>query len=109
MSRVTPEARVKNKLRSLLTDSDRWGYIYHYWPVPGGYGATTLDVIGCYRGLFFAVEVKKPGGRPTLRQQGVIEDIGLAGGRAFVVDGEASLAVFEKWLSGVRELQEACP
>lgn len=59
-------------------------------PVPSGYGESTLDYIGCYRGRLFAIETKKPGGVPTNRQQQIIEAIKRAGGAVFVIDGDTT-------------------
>lgn len=93
----TPEAHVKAKLRRILSKYDG---MYAYWPVPTGYGSTTLDVLGCYRGRFFAVETKAEGKKPTLRQTGELQKIGRAMGRTFVVIGENSeeLTHLEIWL-----------
>jgi hypothetical protein len=32
-----------------------------FWPVPTGFGATTVDCLFCYEGRMFAVETKRPG------------------------------------------------
>src|SRR5262245_62151963 len=103
---TTPEAAVKRKLRKLL---GKYGSeMYVFWPVPSGYGSTTLDALGCYRGRFFAVETKREGNKPTLRQQQALTDIEYAGGRSFVVIGENSpeLGELESFLNA---LQEAVP
>jgi len=84
---TTPEARVKSTLRKLLEDYDG---LYTYWPVPFGYGRTTLDVLGCYRGRFFTVETKAAGKKPTLRQMGELENIALAMGKTFIISGADS-------------------
>lgn len=102
MGRVTPEGRVKAAVKKLLTDSKRWGYIYQNWPVPSGYGKSTLDCIGCYRGVFFAVETKAPGGKPTIRQQEAIAEMREAGGAVFVIDDEHNLGELEKFLAHVQ-------
>jgi hypothetical protein len=98
---VTPEGRVKQRLRNLLK-----GYsgVYLYWPVPSGYGRTTLDVLGCYRGKFFAVETKAEGKKPTLRQHTELEAIARAGGRVFVISGTESPVFGElrAWLDTLR-------
>ena len=43
------------------------------------------DLIGCYRGYFIAMEVKKPGGHATDLQAFTIERIKAAGGYATVI------------------------
>jgi hypothetical protein len=44
------------------------------------------DIIGCRlkTGRFLAIEVKRPGGKPTPEQQQFIDTINHAGGLAFV-------------------------
>ena len=98
---TTPENKVKAKLRKLLKN---YPDIYTYWPVPSGFGKTTLDVLGCYRGRFFEVETKAPGKKPTLRQQVELESIGRAMGKTFVIIGTDS-PVFEElrqWLDDLK-------
>ena len=42
------------------------------------------DILGCWKGLFIAIEVKCVGNAPTRIQQNVIELIAKAGGRVGV-------------------------
>ena len=95
---ATPEGKVKAKLRSILN-----GYagMYTYWPVPTGFGATTLDVLGCYRGSFFAIETKAKGKKPTLRQVGELHKIERAMGKTFVLVGDDPIGfeALQIWLS----------
>lgn len=90
---ATPESRVKRKVSALLTATPG---VYYHMPVPGGFGGTTLDYIGCYLGKFFAIETKKPGAKPTERQQQIIASIERAGGKTFVIDGDTT--ELEHWL-----------
>ena len=76
---------MKGKLRRLLSEYTEG--MYTYWPVPSGYGKTTLDVLGCYRGKFFSVETKADGKKPTLRQTEELKAIGRAMGKTFVLAG----------------------
>lgn len=92
---TTPEGKVKAKLRKLLSSYTEG--MYTYWPVPSGYGKTTLDVLGCYRGRFFSVETKAAGKKPTLRQAGELQAIGRAMGRTFVLIGENDPEFHELW------------
>jgi hypothetical protein len=105
---VTPEGATKRKLRKILQ-----GYvgIYTYWPVPSGYGRTTLDVLGCYRGRFFTVETKAPGKKPTLRQQIELESIARAMGETFVIAGEDSpeFGRLRTWLDYLSETVPDAP
>jgi len=83
----TPEGKVKKTVSSLLRSTPG---LYYFMPVPSGYGESSLDYLGCYRGRFFGIETKRPGGKPTDRQKKVIEKIQETGGAAFVIDGDIS-------------------
>lgn len=96
---MTPEGKVKAKVKRLL---DKYKARYEFWPVPYGYGASTLDCLICYRGQFIAVETKAPGKKPTDRQKMIIENIRQAGGAAFVVDGDDGLAELENHLESIK-------
>jgi hypothetical protein len=82
---MTPEGRVKSRVRKLLS---QYQGMFTYWPVPGGFGRATIDVFGCYRGLFFAIETKAEGKKPTLRQTQELSNIERAMGHVFVIAGE---------------------
>lgn len=91
---MTPEGKVKRKVSSILLNTPG---MYYHMPVPGGFGGTTLDYIGCHKGEFFAVETKAPGEKPTARQRTIIEQMQRAGGTVFVIDGDTS--ELEEWLA----------
>lgn len=95
----TPEGHIKNKINKLLDSYS--GRVYKFMPVPSGYGKVTIDYLICFDGLFVGVEAKKPKGKPTARQDGVLEDIRAAGGSTFVVNDEESLDVFRMFLESV--------
>lgn len=101
----TPEAKVKSKVRRLLAE---YPSMYTYWPVPSGYGNTTLDVLGCYRGRFFTIETKAPGKKPTARQMVEINAIEKAMGRSFIISGEDS-PVFDELRRYLDVLSETVP
>lgn len=82
MSR-TPEGRVKDAVKGVL---DLHG-AYHHWPVQNGFGAPTLDCIGCHHGKYFAIETKAFGGVLSARQRQTIEEMENAGAKVFVVYG----------------------
>lgn len=90
---TTPEGKVKRRVSDLLKATPG---LYYWMPVPAGFGESTLDYVGCYRGLFFAIETKKPGGKPTSRQQQIIAAIERAGGKTFVIDGDTT--ELEQWI-----------
>ena len=93
---VTPEGIIKQKIKKLLDSYSK--HLYYYMPVPSGYGSRTVDYLGCCKGVFFAIEAKRPKGKPTALQQSVLEQIRDAGGVSFVVNDDASLAELERWL-----------
>lgn len=102
---TTPEGRVKVKVRELLAQYDG---MYLYWPVPGGFGNTTLDCLGCYRMLFFSIETKRPKNKPTLRQMNEIHNIERAMGKTFVIIGEDS-PVFDELRAWLDMVTKAVP
>lgn len=93
---MTPEGRTKAAVNRLL---DRYKSIYRFMPVPGGFGASSLDYLLCVNGKFLAIETKAPGKKPTDRQKMVIGQIRRAGGTVFVIDGEnGELQQLEEYL-----------
>jgi hypothetical protein len=93
----TPESRVKTKIRAELM---RRG-IYHFCPATGGYGRSGIpDIVGCYRGDFFAIECKSGDNKPTALQERELQSIRDAGGTACVIN-ENNLDQLIEWLDGV--------
>jgi len=89
---VTPEGKIKAAVKRELTAIGA----YHHWPVQNGMGAPCLDCHGCYKGMYFAIETKRPGGVPTVRQDETIRQIATARGLVFVVssnEGVKSIGV----------------
>jgi len=91
---TTPEGKVKKTVSTLLKSVDG---LFYTMPVPSGFGESTLDYIGCYRGKYFAVETKAPGKKPTDRQEAIIKKMREAGGSVFVIDG--NLTELKEWLT----------
>jgi hypothetical protein len=89
---ATPEGKVKNAVKKALKIHGA----YYHMPVQNGMGSPTLDFVGCYRGKFFAIETKAPGGKPTPRQLQTIVDMESAGAKVFVVDG--NMDELNEWL-----------
>lgn len=82
---MTPERRVKK----VVTDQLKKLGAYYFYPVTGGYGASGVpDIVGCYRGRFFAIECKAGRNRPTELQTMQIEKIQNQGGIAWIVNEE---------------------
>ena len=85
---MTPEGRVKAKLKKYFAQLKEIGRseTYCYWPVPSGFGETTLDCLCCYDGRFYGIECKREGIRkPTPRQAAVMARIRAAGGVTYLV------------------------
>jgi hypothetical protein len=91
---ATPEGKVKALVKKALKELGAW----QYWPVSNGMGMHGVpDVVFCYKGMFFAIEVKAPGRRKherrgcTALQVMQMKKIGEAGGRAWVVDSQEEM------------------
>lgn len=83
---MTPEGKVKKAIKEWLAGLPN---CWFFMPAAHGYGTNGVpDIIGCYRGVFFAVEVKKPGGLNgvTALQRIQINAINHAFGYACVAD-----------------------
>jgi len=80
---MTPEKKVKTKVVAVLKTFGA----YYFYPVAGGYGASGVpDIVGCYRGKFFAIECKAGKGKTTALQVKNIAQIIATGGKAIVVN-----------------------
>ena len=98
----TPEVKVKKCVVAQL----KLLKAYYFYPVTGGYGGSGVpDIVGCFKGKFFAIECKANGGRPTALQLREIDRINVAGGFAIVVD-EDNVSLLESLskLLGERQL-----
>ena len=82
---TTPEKKVKDKAVKQLKELGA----YYFYPVTGGYGASGVpDIVGCYKGKFFAIECKAGKNKPTALQQKNIDAIAAQGGAVWVVNEE---------------------
>lgn len=80
---MTPEAKVKKRVVKHLKELGA----YYFYPVTGGFGRSGVpDIVGCYRGMFFAIECKAGKNKPTALQAANIESIRQAGGAVWVVN-----------------------
>lgn len=82
---MTPEGRVKKKVKEFLKEIGAW----YYMPVSNGMGRVGCpDILVCWHGRFLAFETKAPGKRKnvTPNQQREIDGINSAYGLALVVD-----------------------
>ncbi len=79
---MTPEAKVKAKVKKILTDLGA----YYAMPVTGGYGNSGVpDFLVCLRGRFYAIECKANGGKTTALQEKHLADIRGAGGIGLII------------------------
>ena len=82
---MTPEAKVKKKVVAQLKEMGA----YYFYPVTGGYGQSGVpDVVGCYKGIFFGIECKAGGNKPTALQEKNLKDIAECDGISLVVNEE---------------------
>jgi len=80
---MTPEAKVKKKVVNVLKENDA----YYFFPATGGYGRSGVpDIVGCYRGVFFAIECKAGTNKPTALQEAEMNKIKEANGQVLVVN-----------------------
>lgn len=83
---MTPESKVKKKLKTYLNKFDT----YQYWPVPGGFGATSVDVLVCWHGRWIGIECKRAGVcEPTPQQAAVMKQMRAAGAITWLVTMDA--------------------
>ena len=79
----TPERKVKKKATDILKVMGA----YYTMPVASGFGnAGVPDILCWYRGVFYGIECKANGGKPTRLQLSNLQMIRDAGGRAFIID-----------------------
>jgi Holliday junction resolvase len=93
----TPEVKVKKKVVVQLKTLGA----YFFYPVTGGYGASGVpDIVGCFKGKFFAIECKAGKNKPTALQQKNIDSIAAQGGAVWVVNEENTDEV-TAWLTAM--------
>lgn len=98
---MTPEAKVKAKVKKLLEELR----IYYFFPATHGYGRSGVpDIIGCFMGLFVAIECKAGKGQLTALQEREIERIIEAGGFTFVAREDNINELREKLTCLIQEL-----
>ena len=92
---MTPEGKNKAAVKRVLKTLD---HIWVHWPVRNGMGAPCLDAHGCYRGMYFAIEVKANGKVPTTLQDETIRSISAAGGLVMVISTVEGAQNIKGWL-----------
>ncbi len=94
----TPEKYEKDEIDKHLKRNK----IYFLKPATGGYGESGhSDRIGCVRGNFFSIEVKREGKEPTSLQWRRIAQVTDAGGKAFWGTSEKVIPEFDAWLASL--------
>lgn len=81
---MTPEGELKARIKRWL--EKKGAEVYTFWPVQTGMGKRTVDLLACYRGTFVAIELKRPGKKPTALQERVLDQVADAGGVSFWCD-----------------------
>jgi Holliday junction resolvase len=80
---ATPEKAVKAKVKAVLDNEG----VYYFMPPANGFGRSGVpDIVACVNGLFFGIECKANGNKPTALQIREIEAIRRSNGVAVVVD-----------------------
>ena len=80
---MTPEGKVKKKIVAYLKEIGA----YYFFPATGGYGKSGVpDIVGCYKGKFFGIEVKAGKNTATELQKMQLKLIADAGGLATVTN-----------------------
>lgn len=93
---MTPEGRVKAKVKKLLAEHGA----YYHMPVQNGMGKPTLDFVCCHRGRFFAIETKAGNKSYSERQKKTAEEMRAAGATVFLVNEVTELDELEDYLTG---------
>lgn len=77
---MTPETKLKNEVAKYLDSlgSDCWWFKV---VASQGQKAGVPDIVGCYKGRFFAIENKSKDGKLSKKQEHEIKKIKLAGGQ----------------------------
>lgn len=92
---MTPEGKVKEKIKRLLKHYGAW----YYMPVSIGMGQHGIpDFVCCYNGKLFGIEAKAEGKKPTVLQMKQKSLIEASGGAWFLVDNDESLMGVEQWI-----------
>lgn len=102
---MTPEARVKKRVREILDEFCKDHQGYYFFPPANGYGRQGIpDVICCIQGRFVAIECKANGGVPTALQLREMDKITKGGGLSFIID-EDTLDTLRAYLILIKEKQ----
>lgn len=79
---MTPETKLKNQVITYFKGLKKFWY-FKVWQGPFS-KAGIPDIIGCYRGVFFAIELKSKKGSVSALQRITMQMIKYAGGQTAV-------------------------
>ena len=83
---MTPEAKVKAKIKKILLTHDIW----YAMPHGAGYGNAGIpDFLCCHKGKFIAIEAKAGKGKATALQLKNLQEIVNAGGHSIIVNEDS--------------------
>ena len=107
---ATPENKVKQAVKAVLAEFSKYKVVgtytvpelYQFWPVPSGFGGSSLDCIVCYYGVAIYIETKAPHKKPTPRQELTIAEVKAAGGITLVIDGLEGCETLRSVLNMIR-------
>lgn len=100
---MTPEAKVKKKVVTMLKDAGA----YYFYPVTGGYGRSGVpDIVACLDGNFVGIECKAGKNKPTPLQKKNLDEILSAGGVALVINENNMDAVADMILGGIKRVSK---
>lgn len=105
---MTPEQKVLAAIVRDLTRRKQAGEPVWWLKTHGSamQRAGVPDLLVCYCGRFVAIEVKRPGGKPTELQEHVLAKISGAGGVAIVADSAAAVAEILEAINQARTSNE---
>ena len=102
---MTPEAKVKKKVKDILDAFCSNNAGYYFFPAANGYGRQGIpDVICCIQGRFVAIECKAGKGMTTILQERELGHIQQAGGLSFIIN-ESSVDKLHAYLILIKEKQ----
>lgn len=96
---MTPEGKVKKKISAILR---RYG-VWYTMPIQRGFTKPGVpDYLCLLRGVFFSIEAKANGNKPTVTQLNEMAAIRANGGFTFVID-DTNVEDLDRFLSLIVE------
>lgn len=87
--RKVKESDITKEIRDLLS---RVGIFHRKIFQTLGSDKGISDILGIYKGRFLAIEVKKPGGKPSQHQKEFLDEVNRHGGIGFVARSAEEVA-----------------